>query len=376
MRLYDTMDAKTCQEKLKKKFAFFDTFWRKEGPYPLLFTEPHLAKSKNYIKYNLVEQHNDVNKLLEDNLLAVEPYLTFIDDGIPTVRPDLGTTLLPSSLGLPIAVQANQHPWLTDHLPIEEYLAFSGDFSNEGEIKTAEQFYHLFLEGKKNKSISPCISPYVPDTQGVFDLSHLILGENIFLYLYDKPELIQEVQQKSLKLFLAATRFFKSIISENRTSMIHGHGMPIGVWFPDTGARISEDSPTLISTKMIEDFVLPYIRKAVTPFGRGFLHYCGRHDDFLAMVCGMDEISTLNLGNPEMYDLDYLFGQIGKTSTVYFGHLPALTGESGEDYLERIADYCKRYKAQLILVSDYHPNGDTEKMKLVNLWHKLTGGIF
>ncbi|MCD6121175.1 MAG: hypothetical protein J7K04_05010 [Spirochaetales bacterium] len=187
---------------------------------------------------------------------------------------------------------------------------------------------------------------------------------------------MHRVQEKSLKLFLAATKFFKQLIGENKTSMIHGHGMPVGAWFPDTGARISEDSPTLISAGMIEDFVLPYIKKAVTPFGRGFLHYCGKHEDFLAMVCRMEEISTLNLGNPEKYQLDHIFNQIGKTQTVYFGHLPAFKGESGEAYLERLTHYCRRYKAQLILVSDYHPKGDNEKLHLVNLWHKLTGDIF
>jgi len=29
-----------------KKFAFFESFWKGEGPFPLLFAKPHLAKRR------------------------------------------------------------------------------------------------------------------------------------------------------------------------------------------------------------------------------------------------------------------------------------------------------------------------------------------
>ena len=380
MQLNNNTARTGCQEKIKKKFSFYEEFWKKDGPFPVLFSEPHLAKSKNYVKYNLVEQHNDVHRLLEDSLLAIEPYLSLTDDGIPAIRPDLGTTLLPSSLNLPIKVQPNQHPWLKKHMTLEGYVSLPDNFSlqrlKNGEVKTAEEFYKLFLAGKKRRTISPFIFPYVPDTQGIFDLTHLIIGEEIFFSLYDKPELIHSAQGKSLDLFISATRFFKKLIGEERHSMIHGHGMSSGVWFPDTGIRISEDSPTLISAEMIKTFVLPYIKKAIKPFGRAFFHFCGKHENFLSMVCNLNEVSALNLGNPEVYDLDYLFHLLGKTDTVYFGHLPILFGESGETYLERLAGYCKKFKARLILVADYHPGSDMEKIHLVNLWHRLTGNVF
>ena len=70
---------------------------------------------------------------------------------------------------------------------------------------------------------------------------------------------------------------------------------------------------------MIREFCIPYIRRTVEPFKRGFMHYCGKHEGFLQMLCEMEEISTLNLGNPEMYDPDLLFSLLGRTGTVYFG---------------------------------------------------------
>ena len=214
--------------------------------------------------------------------------------------------------------------------------------------------------------------PYLPDTQGVFDLSHLIVGTDLLYLLADRPKQVLEIQERSLQLFLRATGLFKELLGEESGSMVHGHGMPIGVWFPDTGARISEDSATLISEDMIREFCLPFIRRAARPFGRLFMHFCGHHPGFLKMLCRMEEVSTLNLGNPEMYELEELFDLCGESGTVYFGHLLAMPGEGGESYLERLAALLRRRQTRLILVSDYHPRGGQEKAALVRRWHDLT----
>ena len=95
--------------------------------------------------------------------------------------------------------------------------------------------------------------------------------------------------------------------------------------------------------------------------------------DWLPIPC-MEEISILNLGNPEMYDLEELFSLCGRSGTVYFGNLPLLEGEDGEIYLDRLAELCRRYGTRLILVSDYHPNSREEKAALVKRRHNLTGG--
>ncbi len=363
-------------EAIREKFRFFEEFWKGEGPSPILFAEPHLAKGKPYLRHDLVQQHRDVEKQLEERLLEVEPHLQLIDDGIPTVRSDLGTTLLPSALGLPIEVQPELHPWLAEHLGPEQYERLEiprdpGDLL-KNEMLFSWQFYQLFKRRQEEGRIPAGVFPYVPDTQGIFDLSHLIIGTDLLYLLNDRKEQVLAIQERSLRLFLSATRLFKELLGERSTSMVHGHGMPIGVWFPATGARISEDSATLVSADMIRRFCLPFIRRAAKPFGRLFMHYCGHHPGFLKMLCEMQEISTLNLGNPEMYDLEELFSECGRSNTVYFGHLPVLAGEDAERYLERLAELGGRHRTRLILVSSFHPGGREEKAALVRRWHRLT----
>jgi len=362
---------------IRRRFRFFEEFWKGEGPCPVLFAEPHLAKGRPYLRYDLVEQHRDAEKHLEERVLEIQPHLELIDDGIPAVRSDLGTTLLPSALGLPIELQPELHPWLAEHLSPQQYekIEITGDPQDllKNEVRFSRDFYQLFGRRQTEGRVPPELYPYVPDTQGIFDLSHLIVGTDLLYLLGDRREQVLAIQEQSLRLFLTATRFFKDLLGEQGGSMVHGHGMPIGVWFPDTGARISEDSATLISADMIRTFCLPFIRRAAEPFGRLFLHYCGHHPGFLKMVCEMQEISTLNLGNPEMYDLEEVFTLCGQNGTVYFGHLPVVEGEDGDGYLERLADLCGRTKARLILVSGYHPGGSEEKTSLVKRWHRLTG---
>jgi len=372
------------KDAVREKFRFYEDFWQavKSGgktAYPILFTEPHLAKDKNYIKYNLVEQHRDVEKLLEDGLLYVKPYLSLTDDGIPVIRSDLGTTLLPSGLGLAITVQPNQHPWLRNHMKPEEFLSLPSPLKErdimQGEVALSVDFYRKFMERRGKGMYPDIIYPYLPDTQGVLDLAHLIIGSDIFYIFMDNPGIIEKLLSKSLELFNLATDMFKGLLGEKKTSMVHGHGMPIGVWFPDTGARISEDSCSLISGDMVKRYCIPFIERAIKRYGRGFLHFCGRHEEFLRLACELPTISTLNLGNPEMYSLEEVFEICGRTGTVYFGHIAVEEGEDGESYLERLVDLCGRFGTRLILVSRYHPEGEGEKESLVRLWHRLTSKI-
>ncbi|MEA2062378.1 MAG: hypothetical protein U9P14_01650 [Gemmatimonadota bacterium] len=364
------------REILKPKFLLFENFWKGEGPFPILFAKPHFAKSKYYLKNDLVEQHQSVEKLLEDSLLQAGPQLDLIDDGIPVIRADLGTTLLPSGLGLEIIVQPDLPPWIKEHFSRKAVLDLPSPIKEKdirrNEIMLAGQFYSLFFKKAAVREIHPDIFPYLPDTQGIFDLSHLIRGQDILMDLLDDPDFTMSLQTRSLELYLSATAMFKRQLGESRTSMIHGHGMPAGVWFPDTGTRISEDSCTLLSPDMLEKFCLPFIEKAVQPYGRGFIHFCGKHERFLEMVCEMELISTLNLGNPEKHDLESLFALLGKTGTVYFGPIHANKEESPDSYLERVADLCGRNRVKAILVSDIHPRERDEKIKMVDKWHRLT----
>ncbi len=365
---------------LERKLAFFQRFWRGEGPYPILFARPHLAKGRNWMRNNLLEQHEDPVALLEETLAQTEAWTADIDDGIPVARADLGTTLFPSALGLGVHVEANAHPWLTEHLDLETMARRIDDpairdFSSAPgrELALARGLYARLLE-RIADSTRARILPYLPDNQGIFDLSHIVVGSDIFYEFADRPSLLHRAQETSLALYLAGTRYFKGLIGEASLSMLHGHGMPSGVWFPDTGARVSEDSCTLLSPTHIREFCLPYLERVADTFGPLFLHFCGRHEDFLALMAGKSWISTINLGNPEMYEPENLFDLCGRTGTVIFGHFKPEKSETHEAFLERMVGLAQRHRAGLILIAP--PIGDAvRRSKLRGQWHNLTAGL-
>jgi hypothetical protein len=135
-------------EPARVKFEFFEDFWAGDGPFPILFARPHAGGGKFYLRYNLVEQHSDVEKLLEENLLQVEPHLDLIDDGIPVVKADLGITLLPNGLGLDVVLQPELQPWIKEHLTKQAARRLPVQLRREdilhNEMLLARRFYHLF----------------------------------------------------------------------------------------------------------------------------------------------------------------------------------------------------------------------------------------
>jgi hypothetical protein len=296
----------------------------------------------------------------------------------------LGTTLFPSFLGLKIHIEADAHPWPAEHLSLAAYAAMRDigvdPASGTGgtELRTAVEFYRLLMQ-RVDAGRAPL--PYVPDNQGVFDLSHIVVGTDFFYGLADDPDAVRAAQENSLSLYLAGTKLFKRLAREEAGSMLHGHGMPSGVWFPDIGARISEDSCTLVSPDAIREFCVPYLERAAEPFGGLFLHFCGRHEEFLRLSCGSPWARVLNLGNPESYDLDEVFGLCGKSGTVYFGHIDPAPEEDDDAYLDRVAGLAGRHEAGLILVAPPVREAESEEVsadrcrRLRERWHRLTDGF-
>ena len=354
----------------KEKAAFFESFFKKKGPNPLIFEKPHLARDQNYRMHNLVAQHRDLDKLIEDNMLSVAETMHGRDDGIPTIRPDLGTTLIPSAFGLELFIGENTHPCLKEHFPVGRLLEIieSWDPSqlSSGEILSARAFYQKVVPGLEG------VEPYLPDTQGIFDLAHLLLGDEIFTLIIDDRRSADRILDFCAKVFTDATRMFKGLLGEPTSSMYHGHGMTRGVWFPHCGARISEDSLTLLSAEMVEHFCVPRIAAALSRFGRGFLHFCGHRPDILEIFCRMPEVAVINLGNPELYDLDELFGLCGEYETVLFQHFEREGDETHDDYLGRIAGYASKHRTRCILIAPDCPGDALEQKRIVERWHEIS----
>jgi hypothetical protein len=349
------------------KKALHERFWRGEGSSLILIPAGDVPL------YDTTEYrtrfYNPV-KMWESEIERAKPVLDWPTDGIPTVRPNLGTIFIPALAGQKYFVQDGQMPWIRSALPRQAIRdARNMSVADNEVMQLAVEFYRIH----KN-SIDDRIVAYQPDTQGVFDVAHLLYGENIFLDVMDHSEKawLDELLEISLQWITRATQYIKGFLGEPNEMMIHGHGTPQGIYFPNAGIRLAEDTATLISPKSIHRFVLPMIEKAASSFGGAFVHYCGLHDAFFEMLCQMPSVKAIDLGDPQMYDTRWLMERCAETDTILYSRLAPEPGEVWREYIYRLGRLVQETGVRCILRPLLYPRTRNECSEMKEIWHDLT----
>lgn len=350
-----------------EKIASHQKFWQGEGP-GLILIPPSQAGLYDLNEYP--RRFRNPQVMWETEMKRAKAVIGWPTDGIPTVRPNLGVIAIPAMAGQSFQTPENSMPWPGDPLSMEEIRAIRNTNLTDSEVfRLAADFYQIHRESDETQ-----IAAYLPDSQGVFDIAHLLYGDEIFYALLDTDEgnWFAELMEISLDLYLRASEAFKTAMEENSGTMIHGHGTEQGVCFPQAGVRISEDTATLLSPEMIEQCILPYIRRSVQPFGGGFLHFCGVHPTLFDQFTALPEIKAIDLGNPEKYDRKYLLERCAETDTVLYSRIAAEPDENWKTYINRIGSLVHEAGARVILRPLIFPESREECAEMLKLWHDLT----
>lgn len=350
---------------LAEKIERHRSFWAGKGPSLILipaFTGPQ------YDTDNYPERFQNPQLMWEAEMRRARALLDWPTDGIPTVRPNLGVIFVPGVVGQNYEVQPGQMPWPGDPLSREAIRRFpSQDIENGRMMGLARDFYKIHRASGEKEVLA-----YHPDTQGIFSLAHLFYGDKIFTDLAEDPDWVRELLDITATIHFQVVRLLKSYIGETDGEMAHGHSTPNGVYFSKAGVRISEDTATMISPRMVREFVLPYTERAVAPWSACFVHYCGHHEFIFESLCKMPQVRGIDLGNPEMYDATWLLQKCGESGTVLFSPLPAKENETWKEYLRRLAAVRKETGARMILRPAVYPETREECAEMLDLWHELT----
>jgi hypothetical protein len=298
---------------------------------PLLFWRPQNTGIPGST-YTLKEQFYDKARMLHGQLedVLVSSAENF---GAPLcIRPNFGTIFLPAALGLEYAVFDDAYPWLTTHLSRAGIVSSSLDKAGESPMmQRAAEYISWFRE-----LLPPEIHVYMPDTQGPFDLAHLIYGDQLFLDMYDDPQFVHELLQFCTELYISCTLTLKKALGEPEGSCYHGHALIQGIHLNNGGVRISEDTATLISPEQIDEYVIPYDKQVLDRFGGGFIHYCGKNDHLLDAYLALEGVRAINFGNPEMHDVARTMEKFRSSGVCCFGKWPVAAGETPREYFRRI----------------------------------------
>ena len=333
---------------------------------PLIFWRPqNISVPGN--TYDMEEQFFDKEKMLHGHLEEIAICAENAFDAPLCMRPNFGTIFIPVMFDLQYKVPKDTFAWLTSHLSKEEIKKFKFPDLNKIDIfKRAVEYIHFF------QSVLPeWIHAYLPDTLGPFEIAHAVYGDNIFYDLYDDPEFVHYLLELSTNIYIQVTEKLKEVIGEEKTNCYHGHALSRGIYMRNGGTRISEDSATLLSPKHIDEFILPYDRRALKYFGGGFVHFCGKNDYLLDSYIQMDEVRAVNLGNPEMYDFFAAMKKFADYKKCYFGLWPKMEKENLDEYLDRMYKATGRGKRSLLLNFDEVMFSEYSCQDILQKWKKI-----
>ncbi len=256
-------------------------------------------------------------------------------DAVPSIRANLGTGILLSCLGLEQETYPDKMPWFQQHLTKEQITRLEpDDFRIRGSFARGLEMMRFFIE-----TLDGALPVYVMDTQGPFDLAHLLLGDDLFLELYDDPAFVHHLMDCCTEWGVKAHRWMKETVGEPMTSLHHS-----GTMYSDSfGIRICEDTTALLGGEQIEEFAIPYTRRLAAEFGGAWVHYCGYNEALTDLILASPEVRALNFGHipGHVHEIDFAanmkkFEDAGK---INFNSWPVLPGESAEAYLRRMHRY-------------------------------------
>lgn len=340
-----------------------DAIWNnREADYIPILIGGAVPETREFPEYDLREQFFDKEKMLAGQLWAVITQARGRSDSQLSLRANLGVGLVPTIFGLEEQVFEDKMPWLKEHLSKEEILGFQfpEDITQAGLMPLAIEYIKFFREKLDGKA-----HVYLCDTQGPFDIAHLVRGNAMFTDLHDDPDFVHHLLRLTTRAYVECTKAMKAVNGERLNSGYHGVNLCMG----NGGVRVCEDTSTLLSPSMIKEFVVPYLKEALRPFGGGWVHFCGKNDSLFDFVTDVEEMRGINFGNPEMYDYGKVMNKLLDRGKFYYGGWPKKEGESTEEYFKRILGPVERCRKGLIFAASA---GDGEKADdVISLWRSL-----
>ena len=314
---------------------------------PLIFWRPQNISVPGKT-YDMEEQFYDKEKMLYAHLEEIADCASNTFDALLCLRPNFGTIFIPTMFGLEYKVPKDSFAWVTSHLSKEEIKRYKlPDLDKTDLMKRVIEYIQFFKE-----KLPEWIQVYLPDTLGPFEIAHSVYGHDIFYEIYDDPNFVHYLLGLCTELYIQVTKKLKKVIGEERESCYHGHALVRGIYMRNGGARISEDSATLLSPEHIDEFVISYDKRALRAFGGGFVHYCGKHEYLLEAYLQLDEVRAINLGNPEMYEFNSTMQKFLNYGKCYFGLWPKIGEENLEGYIYRMKKSTAGGKRGLMLLFD------------------------
>jgi len=314
-------------------------------------------------RLNLDECYHDPEKMLIEHLYGMVPIAESPADGIPSIRANTGTATLATIFGLEQLVFPDKMPWLQQRLTKQQISALEpkqfAEVAHLGIMPQVLSYQRHFI-----KRLDGSAPVYLSDTQGPFDIAHLVRGDALLTDMYDDPPFVHHLMELTTAVYVAATHAMKRNLEEPLDGGYHSNGLVLA----NGGVRICEDSPTILSPALLDEFVAPYTERALATFGGGYIHYCGKNDHLFKVLLAQPSVRGFNFGNPERHDVNTVMCELTASGKVYYGEWKRLEGEVMADYFRRVLAPLEGVKRSLIFCPSLTQEELKEPQRVMEIW--------
>jgi hypothetical protein len=286
--------------------------WEPVRRLPLLLSFPVPAESP-FQPYPHSQVFDDPAKMLYNELVyALETSIACrdqIDDDLPlTIRANFGTVLVASLFGGRVEQVGENPPWVRHFKTIGEFRAVLDrdplDFSQGWCPRVVEryQFYRQTLDAYPE--LARLVHLVLPDLQGPLDTAELLRGSEIYVDLYNDPDLIAGILDRMARAQVGLAKHLLPYLSDGADGFSHQHAMVIR-----GRILIRDDSTINISPAMYRQHVAPYDEMVLSGLGGGGIHACGKTEHNVDGFFALPSMCCLDLGQPELNDIDAIYAK-------------------------------------------------------------------
>jgi len=327
---------------------------------------------ENYSHHGLAEQIASPKVMLYEALWELLGWARTCSDTQLSVRPNLAWAI-PTCFGMKYEISDEGSVWFPDTISIDSALDVDIDEVEKlGEMpRVFDHLYFLHENAPEGVRIS------CPIAVGPLSQVDTIIGQDIWTLFYDQPDKIYALLLKITAVITKLLKLQKKIVCEPIDCMWTGP-----LFMSNGGVKIGNDSVVMLSPDMFREYIVPNIAELCRTFSGGYHHCCGYFPEHLKVVNEMPGITTLNMGEPEKWDLPQVVNEIYQNGKLYYGGWARYPGESIDVYLRRGVELCGPERNRAILFAmgesfaDKGNDSWPEPAETMNLWHEIQDEMF
>lgn len=270
--------------------------------------DKHFAAEVELPNININDAIEDYELMLVSELVNVSKSLGSVGSSL-TVRANYGTGILSSLFGAEIFVMPRENNTLPTTRPfndtskIEQIIEKGIPDLNSGFGRKVFEFGELCADVlARYPKISKYVTVYHPDLQGPLDICELLWGGEMFYSMYDEPELVHSALSLVTETYTAFLNKWYDIFPSNSHMNPHWNSL----WHRGK-ILLRCDSAMNLSPEFYKEFAAPYDSILLDRFDGGGMHFCGRGDHYIEILCNTPKLYGINLGQPHCNDMEKIF---------------------------------------------------------------------